>query len=71
MTLPADNFIGDLSEDQVPDGLDSTDPSAPVDLDGDNDTDASEFDQLTPIRFSVTVSDWVVNDPATSNITIK
>ena len=47
------------------------DPSAPVDLDGDNDTDASEFDQLTPIRFSVTVSDWVVNDPATSNITIK
>ncbi len=71
MTLPDDNFIGDLSGDQVPDGLDKTDPTNPVDLDGDNDTDASEFDQLTPIRFSVTVSDWVVNDPATSNITIK
>lgn len=66
MTLPDDNFIGDLSEDEVPDGLDEG-----VDLDGDNDTDPSEFDQLTPIRFSVTVSDWVVNDPATSNITIK
>lgn len=71
MTLPDDNFIGDISGDEVPDGLDKTDPSNPVDLDGDNDTDASEFDQLTPIRFSVTVSDWVVNDPATSNITIK
>lgn len=71
MTLPDDNFIGDQSEDEVPDGLDKTDPSNPVDLDGDNDTDPSEFDQLTPIRFSVTVSDWVVNDPATSNITIK
>lgn len=66
MTLPDDNFIGDQSEDEVPDGLDEG-----VDLDGDNDTDPSEFDQLTPIRFSVTVSDWVVNDPATSNITIK
>lgn len=69
MTLPADNFIGDISGDKVPDGLDSTDPSNPVDLDGDNDTDASEFDQLTPIRFSVTVSDWV--DVAASNITVK
>lgn len=66
MTLPDDNFIGDQSEDEVPDGLDEG-----VDLDGDGDTDPSEFDQLTPIRFSVTVSDWVVNDPATSNITIK
>lgn len=66
MTLPNDNFIGDQSEDNVPDGLDND-----VDLDGDGDTDPSEFDQLTPIRFSVTVSDWVVNDPATSNITIK
>lgn len=71
MTLPSDNFIGDISGDKVPDGLDDTDPSNPVDLDGDGDTHASEFDQLTPIRFSVTVSDWVVNDPATSNITIK
>ena len=70
MTLPSDNFIGDRSGDKVPDGLDNTDPSNPVDLDGDNDTDASEFDQLTPIRFSVTVSDWET-ETAASNITIK
>lgn len=70
MTLPADNFIGDRSGDNVPDGLDSTDPSAPVDLDGDNDTEASEFDQLTPIRFSVTVSAWETAENNT-NITIK
>lgn len=70
MTLPADNFIGDRSGDNVPDGLDKTDPTNPVDLDGDNDTDASEFDQLTPIRFSVTVSAWETAENNT-NITIK
>ena len=70
MTLPADNFIGDRSGDKVPDGLDSTDPSNPVDLDGDGDTHASEFDQLTPIRFSVTVSAWETAENNT-NITIK
>ena len=70
MTLPSDNFIGDLSDDNVPDGLDDTDSSNPVDLDGDNDKDASEFDQLTPIRFSVTVSNWE-DEAASSNITIK
>lgn len=70
MTLPADNFIGDRSGDKVPDGLDSTDPSNPVDLDGDGDTHASEFDQLTPIRFSVTVSDWETAEN-NSNIVIK
>lgn len=66
MTLPDDNFIGDKDEDGVPDMLDND-----VDLDGDEDGNPKEFDMLTPIRFSVTVSDWVVNDPATSNITIK
>ncbi|MCQ2188741.1 MAG: fimbrillin family protein [Paludibacteraceae bacterium] len=64
LTLPTDNFIGDLSGDKVPDMTDGTD-----DFDGDRDTDPSEFDQLTPIRFSVTVSDWV--DVAANNITIK
>lgn len=72
MTLPFSNFIGDGlgvdgKNDNVPDGLDG-----PTDLDGDGDTDDSEFDTLTPIRFSVTVSDWTDYTPALSgNITIK
>lgn len=65
MTLPTDNFIGDISKDGVPDGLDED-----SDLDGDDDTDPSEFNTLTPIRFSVTVSAWET-ETAASNITIK
>ncbi|MCQ2198740.1 MAG: fimbrillin family protein [Paludibacteraceae bacterium] len=74
LTLPDDNFIGDISGDGVADGLDDkgdADASNDVDLDGDNDKDPSEFDILTPIRFSVTVSAWVDATPANSNITIK
>lgn len=74
LTLPKDNFIGDKSNDGVADGLDDkgdADASNDVDLDGDNDKDPSEFDILTPIRFSVTVSAWVDATPANSNITIK
>lgn len=72
LTLPKDNFIGDKSNDGVADGLDDKgddDATNDVDLDGDNDKDPSEFDILTPIRFSVTVSNWV--DVAANNITIK
>ncbi|MBQ0156028.1 MAG: fimbrillin family protein [Bacteroidales bacterium] len=72
MTLPKDNFIGDKSNDGVADGLDdngTAETTDDVDLDGDNDKDPSEFDILTPIRFSVTVSKWV--DVAANNITIK
>ena len=65
MTLPTDNFIGDISKDGVPDGLDED-----SDLDGDDDTDPSEFNTLTPIRFSVTVSAWETAENNT-NITIK
>ncbi|MBE6326254.1 MAG: fimbrillin family protein [Bacteroidales bacterium] len=65
MTLPDDNFIGDKDEDGVPDMLDND-----VDLDGDNDGNPKEFDMLTPIRFSVTVSDWE-DETASSNIVIK
>lgn len=64
MTLPTDNFIGDISKDGVPDGLDED-----SDLDGDDDTDPSEFNTLTPIRFSVTVSAWETE--SNTNITIK
>ncbi len=73
LTLPKDNFIGDKSNDGVADGLDDkgdADASNDVDLDGDNDKDPSEFDILTPIRFSVTVSAWVDTE-VESNITIK
>lgn len=72
LTLPKDNYIGDKSNDGVADGLDDKgddDATNDVDLDGDNDKDPSEFDILTPIRFSVTVSNWV--DVAANNITIK
>jgi hypothetical protein len=69
MTLPTDNFIGDLSEDGVADGLEN-DGTNDTDLDGDDDTDPSEFNTLTPIRFSVTVSDWETAEN-NSNITIK
>lgn len=65
-TLPDDNFIGDKDEDGVADMLDENDE----DLDGDNDNNDKEFDMLTPIRFSVTVSDWETESTA-SNITIK
>lgn len=68
MTLPTDNFIGDLSEDGVADGLEN-DGTTDNDLDGDADTDPSEFNTLTPIRFSVTVSDWEAE--VNNNIVIK
>lgn len=66
MTLPQDNFIGDISGDGVADGLDT---DGTTDLDGDNDTDPSEFNNLLPIRFSVTVSAWETE--SNTNITIK
>lgn len=72
MTLPDDNFIGDgaASTGNTADGVaDGSDDANTEDYDGDDDKDKSEFDQLTPIRFSVTVSDWV--DVAANNITIK
>lgn len=68
LTLPDDNFIGDISGDGVADG---SDDGLTEDYDGDGDKDKSEFDMLTPIRFCVTVSAWVDADPANSNITIK
>ena len=76
LTLPDDNFIGDgaASTGNTPDGVaDGSDNDAtnPTDYDGDGDTDKSEFDQLTPIRFCVTVSDWVDYTPAPGNVTIK
>ena len=74
LTLPKDNFIGDKSNDGVADGLDDMDDddaTNDVDLDGDNDKNPSEFDILTPIRFSVTVSAWVDATPANTDITIK
>lgn len=66
MTLPDDNFIGDKNGDGNADGKDK---DTDADLDGDADDAASEFDMLTPIRFSVTVSNWV--DVTANNITIK
>lgn len=69
LTLPDDNFIGDKSGDGVADGLDDSDPANKIDLDGDNDTDPSEFDKLTPIRFCVSVSAWETE--GNTNITIK
>lgn len=68
MTLPKDNFIGDISGDGVADGSDT---GMTEDYDGDGDKDKSEFDVLTPIKFCVTVSAWENADPANSNITIK
>ncbi len=65
MTLPTVNFIGDRDEDGVADGLENG-----IDLDGDLDGNDSEFDELTPIRFSVTVSNWEETE-LNSNITIK
>lgn len=67
LTLPSDNFIGDISGDEVPDG---SDDAQTEDYDGDGDKDKSEFDVLTPIRFCVTVSAWETAENNT-NITIK
>lgn len=67
MTLPDDNFIGDISGDGVADG---SDDAMTEDYDGDDDKEKSEFDILTPIRFSVTVSAWETTEN-NSNITIK
>ncbi len=67
LTLPKDNFIGDQSGDLTADEVDENGK----DVDGDLDDDESEFDDLTPIRFSVTVSNWVDYTPALGNITIK
>lgn len=64
LTLPTDNFIGDLSGDKVPDMK-----VGDKDFDGDRDTDLSEFDNLTPIRFSCTVSAW--EDQTGNVITVK
>lgn len=64
VTLPTDDFLGDKSGDGV------ADMDKDNDLDGDGDNDASEFGNLTPIRFSVTVSNWE-DEKSVSNITIK
>ena len=60
------NFIGDKDKDGVPD--DKNDDVA--DVDGDGDTNETEFAKSLPIRFSVTVSDWESAENNT-NITIK
>lgn len=63
LTLPKDNFLGDKSEDGVPDMVDDKDTddiSDDEDLDGDGDTDESEFgtDENEYIEFSVSVARW-------------
>lgn len=67
LTLPTDNFKGDISGDGVADDL-----YEGKDLDGDGDGEESEFGMKTKkyIEFSVSVKAWDVKD-VDANIVIK
>lgn len=70
ITLPTDNFLGDGANGNEPDGVADDLDDEGNDLDGDGDSDASEFgmDEGGYIEFSVKVYSW---DEDKKNVNIE